>query len=894
MASPHTGLDISLSNLSALIALIENLELNAADAETLFCIKHLECFHIKVRGLVLLVALEGLEPSGMALVWGPMVNCADDSLDRTPSTKIGRDFFQAWSANPFLAKHLEHFCIKSLGIGALDSSGRLGASGVALQHHHRQDDHFSFGMAWLDSITDLHTHILHNHRVPSSQHAPASVTEPASSEHLTSGVTTNRPKPQWLVEPPEGWEEHMFGLRDRRHSLTPLASSTGASHLPSPSVHQQGQIHNENTMMDKVQESTDDEDRSKSNNEEGSEEGSKGSTEGSDYTENKESSSDCEASGVHSPLPPSSLPADWTDDSGPNAEETMASPHQGHQMYWRLQKKGKGRALDTEDVDLADHGDHETPPPYLKKPGNLSKVVLEEIWAFAWDVKMTAQELGQWHGQSTHDILIAAGFGIKPSHTKINEANLFCSWYWATQPKPAGVNRDTLNNLITKEYNTLMQDIPKDDLAARREKLQAVYEWSESSSVIPANQSVKSIAARVNSTKTQFSGLAKAWSNLKDIEIIGAVMYVGQDPAGCQISGIFGGSEVIRNFINEHGVDVRALMDKCLRNGDGTEAGLLSTGSAGDAAIVLELHCHIKETPRDRNHRVFGSMMKEKLLAALKDLCHNDPQKVTWHWLLKFMWKYHLTIINWPCGVSPLGPGFNHKKLKAGPLHQLVVPYLLRKLGHMYDGQTDDEEEQDSLDDAPKIEIKCWNQDIIDIPDENPLKSEIPLVKAANGTILQKILDDPEWQKSCQERDHQWQDTEARQQCQLPFPSCKPSHDEGLDTRLIMPDLHHDPPIIPDGTHTREAGPSDFPALAPQYWDLHRDMLPSHMHTREPSPAQQPPPRQYEDSRTDQANYCDPGPSNILYNPAVPHWVNRGGTTQQYEDDFPGDYIENY
>ncbi|KAI6132561.1 hypothetical protein EDD16DRAFT_1514688 [Pisolithus croceorrhizus] len=144
-----------------------------------------------------------------------------------------------------------------------------------------------------DSIADLYTHVLHNHRIPSSQHAPTSVTKPASSEHLTSGVTTNRLKPWWSVKPPKGWEEHMFGLRDRRHSLTPLASSIGASHLPSPSMHQQGQIHNENTMTDIVQESMDNEDRFRSNNKEGSEEGSKGSTEGSDYTENKESSSDC-------------------------------------------------------------------------------------------------------------------------------------------------------------------------------------------------------------------------------------------------------------------------------------------------------------------------------------------------------------------------------------------------------------------------------------------------------------------------------------------------------------------------------------------------------------------------------------------------------------------------
>ena len=39
-------------------------------------------------------------------------------------------------------------------------------------------------------------------------------------------------------------------------------------------------------------------------------------------------------------------------------------------------------------------------------------------------------------------------------------------------------------------------------------------------------------------------------------------MYVGDDPAGRQLSGIFGGSDMVRKFINDWGIDVRALMDK--------------------------------------------------------------------------------------------------------------------------------------------------------------------------------------------------------------------------------------------------------------------------------------------------------------------------------------------
>ena len=52
-----------------------------------------------------------------------------------------------------------------------------------------------------------------------------------------------------------------------------------------------------------------------------------------------------------------------------------------------------------------------------------------------------------------------------------------------------------------------MKDIPKDDMAARREKLKHVYEWSKATSVIPSNKSAKSIAAKLENAKVQFSGL---------------------------------------------------------------------------------------------------------------------------------------------------------------------------------------------------------------------------------------------------------------------------------------------------------------------------------------------------------------------------------------------------
>ena len=39
-------------------------------------------------------------------------------------------------------------------------------------------------------------------------------------------------------------------------------------------------------------------------------------------------------------------------------------------------------------------------------------------------------------------------------------------------------------------------------------------------------------------------------------------MYVGEDPAGHQLSSIFARSNMVRKFINDHEIDVHTLMDK--------------------------------------------------------------------------------------------------------------------------------------------------------------------------------------------------------------------------------------------------------------------------------------------------------------------------------------------
>ncbi|KAI6139933.1 hypothetical protein BKA82DRAFT_25264 [Pisolithus tinctorius] len=63
-----------------------------------------------------------------------------------------------------------------------------------------------------DDSTDLHTWVLRNCKIPTTKMAPP------------PKIKKDKPRPWHAVQLPEGWEEHMFGLHDRRRSLMPSVS----------------------------------------------------------------------------------------------------------------------------------------------------------------------------------------------------------------------------------------------------------------------------------------------------------------------------------------------------------------------------------------------------------------------------------------------------------------------------------------------------------------------------------------------------------------------------------------------------------------------------------------------------------------------------------------------
>ncbi|KIN94735.1 hypothetical protein M404DRAFT_34738 [Pisolithus tinctorius Marx 270] len=252
-------------------------------------------------------------------------------------------------------------------------------------------------------------------------------------------IKKDKPKPQHAVQPPEGWEEHMFGLCDRRRSLTPSVSVS--SQNSTTLILQEDQV--EGALMEE------DTGEAEAEAEEvevniPADEGSQCPDDGASQLPDDEVDED----DSESSLPPSLPPAE---DSSSDTEDEFPPCHPGCCVEHKPKSKGKSRAMDVDNSDIASQDDHEhAQNAKFRKTGNLSHAALDEIHDFMTKVKAKAEELGCRHGKSPHDILVTAGLSVKPSHMKLNKANLFCSWYWATQPKPDG----GMHALVTYSFIT--------------------------------------------------------------------------------------------------------------------------------------------------------------------------------------------------------------------------------------------------------------------------------------------------------------------------------------------------------------------------------------------------------------------------------------------------------
>ncbi|GBE78977.1 hypothetical protein SCP_0201740 [Sparassis crispa] len=389
-------------------------------------------------------------------------------------------------------------------------------------------------------------------------------------------------------------------------------------------------------------------------------------------------------------------------------------------MSSNIQKRGKDRAASPQ----ADDSEVRAADNWLKTPGPLSKEAREQAAELGENILKMAANIGRKYGKSTRDILVHAGLSFKPSRAA-NPANIYRRWYSRKHPKMKDVSSTDYLKMIDVAYKKLFKNVDPDDEDGWEAVIKSIHVMCDDREFDDANvrpTSMKSITARMMSAKDQFTDLAASYRNLADMEVIGAILYVGTDTAGRQTSAIFGGSPAVKKLIEDNGLDVRTFLDfltTSLKSSHFSLEGFNLPTKFGHSIVV---EAKVKENPRDRYRRIFTGMMQETLQQY-------DPTVVRVHWMnwLKIASRHSLCIVDWPACIPAPGPDFNYKNLKTNELKMLTEGYIEERLhGHT----------------NLKIpQIVKWHEDDMELSVLDPRHALIPLVIDAEGTRLRLVRD---------------------------------------------------------------------------------------------------------------------------------------------------------
>ncbi|KAI0245176.1 hypothetical protein BJV78DRAFT_1288807 [Lactifluus subvellereus] len=209
--------------------------------------------------------------------------------------------------------------------------------------------------------------------------------------------------------------------------------------------------------------------------------------------------------------------------------------------------------------------------------------------------------------------------------------------------------------------------------------------------------------------KKKFSQLVE---NLYDIVVIGALLYVGDDAAGCQLSSLFTGSPIVRQLIDENEVNVREILDRLT----------VAVKAPDVVADGFSIPTFNNESQHKLQQQQGDGLYTAKHVDAVTFLPGYTSQKLPWkHWL-DLVGKEQLCIINWEDKIRPPGPDFDVKKLGAGELRCIAGSYVDAILS--------------GGDDYEAFSVVRWTAEQSTLLNTHPNKGLIPLVITQSGTPL--------------------------------------------------------------------------------------------------------------------------------------------------------------
>ncbi|KAG1832370.1 hypothetical protein EV424DRAFT_1533540 [Suillus variegatus] len=412
--------------------------------------------------------------------------------------------------------------------------------------------------------------------------------------------------------------------------------------------------------------------------------------------------------------------------------------------------KGKGRKLpppaDIEDLDNDQNDvdvDKSSGDPLTS--GRLPQEAIDKAIALGKKTVEEAKSIAKEYGKSVRTILIQDGLSVKPTRAE-NSWNMYQVWYKMQHPKSSDAESYDWKEAQHAHW------IKHCDQSENPELWEEIHEFWEGISKNP-DESPKAIYNRIMAIRDAFA-TSITYSRLEDIYVGGFVLYTGTEEAGRRAAGVFAGSPLILDLVNEKQADIKKLVDylttviKYKRIDD--TVSLPSFAHMMGPKFNPELSCEKGEGTRDRNRRVAPLMMLEKF--AKVGIPH-EAKNIPWKTMLNSLYLCEVQVVDWPAGVSLVGPDFVFKDLKTDELKALVGPYLKRCMGSDYNAElarVEHHELKKKKKDGSGA-LKVLDKELVFVPwsdeskelsrNEDPEMLNIPLITDTQGEVLRTLMD---------------------------------------------------------------------------------------------------------------------------------------------------------
>ncbi|KAG1810842.1 uncharacterized protein BJ212DRAFT_1483975 [Suillus subaureus] len=231
----------------------------------------------------------------------------------------------------------------------------------------------------------------------------------------------------------------------------------------------------------------------------------------------------------------------------------------------------------------------------------------------------------------------------------------------------------------------------------------------------------------------------------------GVAIFPSDEEAGCQASGLFASSDMVKALINSHQLDIKHWLDELTTilkykdleaaHAEGKTFSLLPASSTAPNGSLL---CNGKPA-RDRNRKVAPMMISEMFAEAGHPLKTSNSR---WLTMLDILYTEKLCIHDWPTGVPLPGPDFDLKALSASQLHALVALKVEAAKAKKRKGKSkklgDKGRKKGAVVEEPSVilHISRWPEsDILTVETQATSMCLIPLVIDTNSKVVRSLQD---------------------------------------------------------------------------------------------------------------------------------------------------------